>query len=77
MDTNSRQRRFVGTGRQIGKYLNMALRKTDVDLCHVNENGYIFLTAGKHKEVRERGITDWVAEDDYKPAPKEEFTQEA
>ena len=63
---------FVGTGREKNGYINMALRKADLDKLKVSEQGYVFITAGKHKEVREKGITHWVAEDTYKPAPKEE-----
>ena len=70
-EMNKNERKFVGTGKERNGYLNMAIRTEDFLSLPENEKGYRFITAGRHKEVREKGITHWIAEDTFKPIPKD------
>lgn len=61
-----KKRFFIGLGWEKNGYLNMALRKEDIEKLPVNDRGYVRITAKAHAQPSEKThATHWVAADDY------------
>jgi len=71
------EKTFVGTGREIGQYGNIAISFSLEDVKQYakqakNGKNYINLIIGKKKAKDQYGKTHWVAIDEYNPETKEE-----
>lgn len=68
-----KKRTFCGLGWQQGDYLNIALKKEDIDKIPLNDKGYIRITVKAHATPNEKtGATHMVWVDEYSSAKKKE-----